>query len=78
MLREAMQEAERLWALELGERRYAELRGTLEGDDFFTVRARLDTVPPNRRGLAVWLPFPGDFAERIRPQLVDSVEAATP
>jgi hypothetical protein len=78
MLREVMQEAERMWAAELGGRRYAELRGTPEGDDFFTARARLDTVPPNRRVLVVWLPFPSDFARRIKPQLVDSVEEATP
>jgi hypothetical protein len=78
MLREVMQEAERLWALALGEQIYDELRKSPEGDAFFAATARLDTVPPNRRVLSVWLPFPVDFAKRIKPQLVDSVEEATP
>jgi hypothetical protein len=76
VLREVVKEAERLWVSELGEQGYADLIGTAEGDDFFTARVRLDTVPPNREILAVWLPLPPDFARMIKPQVVDYVEEA--
>ncbi len=77
VLREVMQEAERLWEMKLGEQSYSELRGSSEGDAFFTAEVRLETVPPNREVLAVRLPFPPDFARRIKPQVVDYVEEAT-
>ena len=77
MLRDVMAEAERLWRMELGETAYSELRGSPEGDRFFTAEVRLETVPPNREVLAVRLPFPPDFARRIKPQVVDYVEEST-
>jgi len=76
VLRDVMKEAERLWRKNLGEQVYSELRGTTEGDGFFTAEVRLETVPPNREVLAVRLPFPPDFARLIKPQVVDYVEEA--
>jgi hypothetical protein len=76
VLRDVVKEAERLWTSELGEQGYADLLDTPEGDDFFTARVRLDTVPPNREVLAVWLPLPPDYARMIKPQVVDYVEEA--
>lgn len=77
VLRDVMKEAERLWEMKLGEQAYSDLRGTAEGDGFFTAAVRFETVPPNREVLAVLLPFPPDFARRIKPQVVDYVEEAT-
>ena len=74
MLRDVMKEAERLWRMTLGEPAYSELRGTTEGDRFFTAEVRLETVPPNREVLAVRLPFPPDYARLLKPQVVDYVE----
>ncbi len=74
VLRDVMKEAERLWKMKLGEQAYSELRGTAEGDGFFTAEVRIETVPPNREVLAVRLPFPPDFARLIKPQVVDYVE----
>ena len=77
VLRDVMKEADRLWKSSLGEKEYSELRETAEGDSFFAAVVRLETVPPNREVLAVRLPFPPDFARRIKPQVVDYVEEAT-
>jgi hypothetical protein len=77
-LRNVLREAARLWAAHLGDERYAELSATSEGEAFFTGRVRLEPVPPEREMVAVWLPFPPDFDGRVRPQLVDLVEAFEP
>lgn len=74
VLRDVLREAARLWSIHLGEERYARLRETAEGDAFFTGRVRLEPVPPEREMVAVWLPFPPDFAVRVRPQLIDYIE----
>jgi hypothetical protein len=54
------------------------LRESAEGDAFFTGRVRLEPVPPEREMVAVWLPFPPDFDVRVRPQLIDYIEASEP
>ena len=78
VLRDVLREAARLWSIHLGEERYARLRESAEGDAFFTGRVRLEPVPPEREMVAVWLPFPPDFAVRVRPQLIDYIEASEP
>lgn len=75
VLRDVMLESQRLWIRDLGEDVYAELVDTAEGADFFTARVRLESAPPERKLVALWLPFPPDFAGRLRPQLVDFIEA---
>ncbi len=77
-LRNVLREAARLWAAHLGAERYAEVSTTSEGEAFFTGRVRLEPVPPEREMVAVWLPFPPDFNGRVRPQLVDLIEAFEP
>ena len=77
VLRDVMLESERLWIRDLGEDVYTELVDTAEGADFFTARVRLESVPPERKLVALWLPFPPGFADRLRPQLVDFIEAPT-
>jgi len=77
-LRNVLREAARLWSAHLGEENYAKLSATREGQSFFTGRVRLEPVPPEREMVAVWLPFPTDFEGRVRPQLVDLVEAFDP
>ena len=77
-LRNVLREAARLWIAHLGKERYVELRTTSEGESFFTGRVRLEPVPPEREMGAVWLPFPPDFDGRVRPQLVDLIEAFEP
>ena len=78
VLRDVMREAARLWAAHLGAERDAEIRATAEGQAFFTARTRLEPVPPEREMVAVWLPFPPDFDGRVKPQLVDFIEAYDP
>ncbi len=77
-LRNVLREAARLWIAHLGEERYEELRTTNEGEAFFTGRVRLEPVPPEREMVAVWLPFPPNFHGRVRPQLIDFIEAFEP
>ena len=77
-LRNVLREAARLWTAHLGEERYAELRAIPDGESFFTGRVRLEPVPPEREMVAVWLPFPPDFDGRVRPQLIDFIEAFEP
>ncbi len=77
-LRNVLREAARLWSSHLGEESYEELRMTSEGEAFFTGRVRLEPVPPEREMVAVWLPFPPDFSGRVRPQLIDFIEAFEP
>lgn len=76
VLRDVLREAQRLWTLQLGAERYQELRSREAGDAFFTGRVRLEPVPPAREMVAVWLPFPKGFREKLKPQLIDYVEAA--
>ena len=76
VLRDVLREAQRLWIEDLGPEGYERLRGAAAGEDFFTARVRLEPVPPEREMVAVWLPFPPDFRRRVRPQLIDYVEAA--
>lgn len=76
VLRDVLREAQRLWIEDLGADDYATLRGSAAGEDFFTARVRLEPVPPEREMVAVWLPFPSDFRRRVRPQLIDYVEAS--
>ena len=78
VLRDVLREAARLWSIHLGEERYARLRESAEGDAFFTGRVRLEPVPPEREMVAVWLPFPPDFDARVKPQLIDYIEASEP
>jgi hypothetical protein len=75
VLRDVLREAARLWAAHLGTERDAAIRSTAAGEAFFTGRVRLEPVPPEREMVAVWLPFPPDFDARVRPQLVDFIEA---
>lgn len=74
VLRDVVREADRLWRQAIGTDLYDELRADAEGDEFFTGRVRLESVPPEREMLAVWMPFPAGFRERIKPQLIDYVE----
>lgn len=74
VLKEVLCEADRLWAQQLGADRYRELRSSRAGDDFFSARVGLETIPPGRRMLSVRLPFPPGFEKRLRPQVVDYVE----
>jgi len=74
VLRDVLREAARLWSAHLGSERDAALRATPEGEAFFIGRVRLESVPPEREMVAVWLPFPRDFDARVRPQLVDFIE----
>lgn len=78
MLRDVLREAARLWTRQLGAARYEELLAGPEGEDFFTGRVRLEPVPPEREMVAVWLPFPADFADYVKPQLVDAIEPFDP
>lgn len=78
VLRDVLREAARLWARHLGAERDAAIRTTAEGEAFFTGRVRLEPVPPEREMVAVWLPFPPDFDVRVKPQLIDFIEAYSP
>ncbi len=75
VLRDVLREADRLWAAHLGPEVYDELRRSDAGEEFFSGRVRLEPVPPEREMVAVWLPFPPAFRDKVRPQLVDSIEA---
>jgi len=75
VLRDVLREAARLWASHLGDETQARLRQTAAGEAFFTGRVRLEAVPPEREMVAVWLPLPPDFDGRVRPQLIDFIEA---
>lgn len=75
MLRDVLREAARLWERQLGGEIRDELRQSSEGEAFFTGRVRLESVPPEREMVAVWLPLPPDFDAHVRPQLIDAIEA---
>ena len=78
VLRDVIREAARIWAASLGSERYEEIASTEDGKNFFMGRVRLEPIPPEREMIAVWLPFPPDFAAAVKPQLVDYIEPFEP
>ena len=73
-LKEVLHEVERIWRSELGSSIWEELGDCPQARLFFCGRVHLIVLPPNREMVAVRLPVPPGYLDRIKPQLIDAIE----
>lgn len=74
-LKTLMREIRTMWSETLGPDVFEELAGTPAGAAFFAGDTRLVEVQEGRPEMvAVWMPVPPDYPERLKVQLIDAVE----
>jgi len=74
-LRTLMREIHLLWRATLGDESMDRLEADPAGSTFLAGEVRLTSIQEGRPDMVgVWLPVPPDYPERLKVQLIDSVE----